>query len=225
MGTINRHVRTDGPHNGLGPYVLNLPVQWVGYPKASATNNVYTKTQQTAGSSDAAGTQPDYPRNLNVVITPTASSDGVTGGGVSIYGKDIFGRTISETFNSLAISGAAGQSGSVNFAQIDTISQQLVFLSATSSAASAFAVIVGVGQKLGLPFEMRSTNPVFQVHIGTAQQSTYSGATSTDNQWTCHTGAYSIGGIRLSSAYSTNSLVQIGYNPLGRSAPAPIIDN
>jgi hypothetical protein len=225
MGTINRHVRTDGPHHGLGPYVLNLPVFYQVYPKASNTNNVYTKTQQTAGSSDAAGTDVDYPRNLNVVITPTASSAGVTGGGVSIYGRDIFGRTLLETFNSLAISAAAGQSGSLNFARIDTISQSLSFLAATSSAASAFAVNVGVGPKLGLPFEIRSTNPVFQVHIGTAAQRTSAGASSTDNQYTCVTGAYSVGGIRFSSAFSTNSLFQVGYNVLGRSAPAPIIDN
>lgn len=225
MGVINRHVRTDGPHNGLAPHVLNLPSQVVLYPKASATNNVYTKTQQTAGSSDAAGTQVDYPRNLNVVITPTASSDGVTGGGVSIYGRDIYGKTISETFNSLAISGAAGQSGSVNFARIDTISQQLVFLTATSSAASAFAVVVGVGQKLGLPIEIRSTNAAYQVHLGTAQQLTYAGAASTDNAYTCVTGQYTVGGIQLSSAYSTNSLLQVCYNNLGRTANAFTIDN
>lgn len=225
MGTINRHIRTDGPHHGLGPYVLNVPGFFHGYPKASASGAVVTKTQQTAGSSVAAGTQPDYARNLNVVITPTASSAAVTGGGVSVYGKDIFGITRSETFNSLAISASAGQSGSVNFAQIDTVSMSLSFLAASSTAASDFAVVVGVGQKLGLPFQIRSTNAVYQVHIGTDQQNTFGGASSTDNQWTLVTGPYWNGGIQLSSAYNSASLLQIGYINLGRSAPAPIIDN
>jgi hypothetical protein len=223
--TINRHVRTDSPHNGLGPLALNLPSQWVGYPKASASGAVVTKTQQTAGSSVAPGTQPDYARNLNVVITPTASSAGVTGGGVSVYGKDIFGQTRSETFNSLAASAAAGQNGSVNFASIDSISMSLSFLSATSSAASAFAVVVGVGQKLGLPVELISTDAVYDVHLGTAAQRTSAGASSTDNQYTAVTGPYWNGGISLSSAYASGTLLQLGYINLGRSAPAPIRDN
>lgn len=223
--TINRHVRTDSPHNGLGALALNLPQQWIGYPKISASGAIVTKTQQTAGSSVAAGTQPDYARNVNVVITPTASSAAVTGGGISVYGKDLFGKTRSESFGSLAISAAGGLNGSVNFASIDTVSMLLSFISASSSAASAFAAVVGVGPKLGLPVELISTDAVHAVHLGTAPYQTYSGATSTDNQWSVSSGPYHYNGVMLSGGFSSALLAQIDYNVLGRSVPAPVRDN
>lgn len=221
MAVIDRHIQTVDGYYGLSPHVLNVPAQFVGFVKASASGAIVTKTQQTAGSSVAAGTQPDYARNLNVVITPTASSAGVTGGGVTVWGRDIFGSTRSETFNSLAASAAAGQSGSVNFLSIQTVSMKLSFLSATSSAASAFAVVVGVGQQVGLPVQMRSTNGVFAVHLGTAAQRTSSGASSSNNQWTVIPGDYWNGGIKLSNALNSGSLLQIGYYNMGAEFKRP----
>jgi hypothetical protein len=222
MSIVDRHIDTAQNAKGLSPYVLNVPAQWVGFPKASASNAVVTKTQQTAGSSVAAGTQPDYARNLNVVITPTASSAGVTGGGVTVYGKDVFGSTRSETFNSLAASAAAGQNGSVNFASIDTISMQLAFLAATSSAASAFAVVVGVGQQLGLPIKLRETDAVYDVYQGTARRSWWAATSlSSGNEWTVVTGDYWNGGIKMSAVYNSASLHQIHYLHRGMSAPRP----
>jgi hypothetical protein len=221
MAIVDRHIETNAA-GGLAPYVLNVPAQWVGFPKASASNAVVTKTQQTAGSSVAAGTQPDYARNLVVCITPSASSAGVTGGGVSIYGKDVFGSTRSETFNSLAASSAAGQTGSVNFASIDTISMQLQFLTATSSAASAFAVVVGVGQKLGLPISIRETDAIYGIHQGTARRSWWSdSANSSANEWTAVKGDYWNGGVIMSAVYASGSLHQIHYLNRGMSATRP----
>lgn len=219
MSIVNRHVLTSPPHNGLSPNVINIPAQWVGYPKASASGAVVTKTQQTAGSSVAVGTQVDYPRNLNVVITPTASSAGVTGGGITVWGLDLFGSTRSETFNSLAATVAAGQNGSINFRQVDTVSMKLSFLAATSSAASAFAVVVGIGQKIGLPVSLASTDAVFEVIQGTSRMSTYSGATSSNNQWTVVTGDYHVNGVSQSAALNSGSHMQIGYKNLGWMAP------
>ena len=215
MAIIDRHIQTVDGYYGLSPSVLNVPGFFAGFVKASASAAVVTKTQQTAGSSVAAGTQPDYARNLNVVITPTASSAGVTGGGVTVYGKDVFGSTRSETFNSLAASAAAGQSGSVNFLSIDTVSMKLSFLAATSSAASAFAVVVGVGPQVGLPVQMRDTSGVFAVHLGTAAQRTSSGASSSNNLYTVTPGDYWNGGVKLSNALNSGSLLQIGYMNAG----------
>lgn len=222
MSVHDRHIRTNPPYNGLSPTVLNLPQQWIGYPKVAASNAVVTKTQQTAGSSVAAGTQPDYARNLAVFITPTASSDGVTAGGVSIYGKDAFGNARTETFaGSSAILGTAGQTGSVNFASIDTVSMKLSFLSASSSAASAFAVVVGVGNKLGLPVELRSSNGVIDVRRGTVQLLSSAGASSTDNQYTVVTGDYYLNGVQVSAGYSSALLAQINYYAMGCAAGRP----
>lgn len=221
MARANRGERAANNAYGIPPNVLNLPVSWVGFPKASAHSAVVTKTQQTAGSSVAPGTDVDYPRNLVVIITPTASSAGVTGGGVTVYGRDIYGSTRSETFNSLAASSSVGQTGSLNFAKVDTISMQLSFLAATSSAASDFAVNVGVGQKLGLPVHLRSSDAIFAVHLGTLQKSSYSGATSTNNQWSVSTGDYLVNGLRLSDVYASGSALHIGYFALGFRAPRP----
>jgi hypothetical protein len=221
MSVHDRHIRTNPPYNGLSPTVLNLPHQWVGQPKLAATNAVVTKTQQIAGSSVAAGTQPDYARNLNVVITPTASSDGVTGGGVTIYGKDHFGVTRSETWNSLAASSASGVYGAVNFQQVDTVSMKLVFLAATSSAASDFAVVVGVGPKIGLPVELRSSNGVIDVRRGTVRLLSSSGANSTNNQYTAVTGDYWQGGVQVSAGWSSALQAEVGYYAMGAAIPRP----
>ena len=211
MAIIDRHIQTADGYYGLSPFALNVPAQWVGLPKASVSAAVVTKTQATAGSSVAAGTQPDYARNLNVVITPTASSAGVTGGGVTIYGKDVFGSTRSETFNSLAISASAGQNGSVNFASVDTVSMQLQFLAATSSAASAFAVVVGVGQKIGLPVSIRETNAIHEAYQGTAR--------FTD--CTAVKGDYWNGGYSQSAVHGSGSMLRVDYLMRGSSAPRP----
>jgi hypothetical protein len=221
MGVINRHVDTKGPNWGLGPHVLNNNGYWGGFPKASASNNVFSGTQQTAGSRAAPGTQIDYPRNLNVVIGPTASSAAVTGGGISVFGVDAFGSTRSETFGSLAASSSVGLTGSVNFARVDTVSALLSFLAGSSTNASSFTVFVGVGQKLGIPVFFRSTNAVVSAYLGTARQATSSGTASTANQYTAHTGPYWNGGVRLSSAYNSASFCAFEYMNLGFLAPRP----
>jgi len=224
MSIVDRMIATNPPYGGLSPKVLNVPAQWVGFPKASASAAIVTKTQQTAGSVVAAGTQPDYARNLNVVITPTASSAGVTGGGVTAYGRDVLGSTRSETFGSLAISAAAGLLGAINFASIQSVSMLLSFLGASSSAASAFAVVVGVGPQIGLPIHVRSTNAIFGVHLGTAKQRTSAGASSSNNLYTAVTGDYYKGGLKLSNALNSGSLLQVGYMNAGHlpAAPTPV---
>jgi hypothetical protein len=222
MSVHDRHIRTNPPFNGLSPTVLNLPMKWVGQPKLAASAAIVTKTQQTAGSSVAAGTQPDYARNLAVFITPTASSDGVTGGGVTIYGKDQFGSTRSETFaGSSAILGTAGQTGAINFASVDTVSMKLSFLSATSSAASAFGVYVGVGNKLGLPVELRSSNGVIDVRRGTVKLLTSAGASSTDNQYTAVTGDYWKNGVQASGGWSSALQAEIDFYAMGCAVERP----
>lgn len=224
MAIVNRHIATNDPYVGLGPNVLNVPMLWAGYPAAAASNNVASKTQRTQGSSMAPGTQIDYPRNVVVYITPSVSSAGVTGGGVTVFGRDAYGSYRSETFNSLAATSSVGQSGSVNFAKVDTVSMLLSIHSDTSSAASAYAVYVGGGNKLGLPVALYSTNAVLQIHQGTTEQLVYSGSAhssaSSNNQWTVVTGDYWVGGVKLSNAHNSGSLLHIRYMANGRLAGA-----
>lgn len=214
----NARVGTYSPHNGLSPNVLNVPAFWHGYPGIASSNNVITTTQRTQGSSAAAATALDYPRNLQVIITPTQSSAGISAGGkVTVFGRDMYGYTISESFGTSAASNASGVSGAINFAKVDTISMLLSFHSDTSSAASAYAVIIGRGNKIGLPISIRSTDAVFFVALGTSVKSTYSSDTSTNNMWTVYTGDYYRGGV--AAVASSASHLQIGYLNLGFRAP------
>lgn len=233
MGVINRHIDTKGPNWGLGPHVHNINGYWGGFPKASASNVVFTGTQQTAGSTNAAGTQIDYPRNLNVVIGPTASSAAVTAGGVTVFGVDAFGSTRSEFFAATgARSSSVGLTGSINFARVDTISQSLSFLAGSSTNASSFTVFVGVGQKLGLPVFIRSNGGssnlagsfgpmVVSAYLGTSRMSTQGGSGSTNNQFTLSTGPYWNGGFIASNAYNSGSFLALEYMQLGFLAPRP----
>lgn len=214
---VNHHIGTNDPHNGLSPNVLNVPLQYQGYPRVAHTSGIASKTQRTQGSSIAAGTQIDYPRNVQVVMAPTNSSGGYTGGGVTIYGRDFMDVTRSEAFGTGIKSHASGLTGSINFAKIDTISMLLSFHSDTSSAASDFSVYVGQGGKIGLPVRINSTNAVYAVNLYTLQYSTYSSDTSSNNQWTVHTGDYWYNGVSI-AAVSTASVLEIGYLALGHRA-------
>jgi len=228
MAIVNRHIDTTPPYNGLAPGVLNVPGQWVGFPKASASNAVYTTanhftaTNNTNNVSIAAGTQPDYARNVVAKFVPNTASAGLySAGTLVIYGKDLYGSTRSESFAITAMGTAsAPNTGSVNFLNVDTISVAgLQFHTASSSARSAVSFYVGVGQKVGLPISLMSTNAVFQVVQGTSNMSTYSGATSTNNQYTAFTGDYYNGGLAISAVHNSASALAIGYKNLGWMAP------
>ena len=225
---VNRHIATHDPYNGLAPGVLNIPAQWVGYPKAAAQGAIVTVSKASAGGSIAAGTNIDYPRNLNVLLSPTASSDGITGGGVTVYGRDQYNSTRSEAFAGTDIvSGSAGSSGSVNFARIDTVSLAFEFFSSSdtdyTARATDYTVSVGIGPKIGLPVSLASSDAVYQVRLGvddnTTPLSTYSGATSSNNQWSITTGDYYLNGIAVSGGFDSRSMAIVDYKMLGWRAP------
>ncbi len=228
---VNRMIATQPDYNGLSPNVLNVPGQWVGFPKASASNAVYTTanhftaTNNANNVSVAAGTQPDYARNVVVKFVPNTASAGLySAGTLVIHGRDIYDSSRSESFAITAMGTAsAPDKGSVNFAKIDSISVSgLRFHTASSSAASAVSFLVGVGQKIGLPIPLASTNAVFALVQGTVQQLQYGGTASTassNNQWTVVTGDYYVGGISQSNVHNSASLLQIGYKNLGWMAP------
>lgn len=225
---VNRHVGTQSPYNGLGPHVLNVPAQWIGYPKAAAQGAIKTGTKASAGGSFAPGTGIDVARNLNVLLSPTASSDGITGGGVTIYGRDLYDSTRSESYAATdLISGSAGVDGTINFAKVDTISLALEFFSSSdtdyTASATDFTVSVGVGPKVGLPVSLASSNAVYAVRKGvddaTTPLSTYSGATSTNNEWSVTTGAYHLNGFNVTNGFDSRSMVIVDYNILGWRAP------
>jgi hypothetical protein len=233
-GIVGRQVETGDPWGGLPPRVHNVPAQWVGFPVASATNNVYTTANhftstQTAGTSYsmAPGTNLDYARNVQVMFVPNTASAGLySKGTLLLYGVGYYGATISE---SKAISDIASVStpwqGSVNFQNLKTISiSGLQFHSASSSARSDVTFRVGMGAKIGLPVYFQSSDgAVMHAYIGTAYQSTVTATASTsNNQYTVVTGPYSVGGVSFSNALGSGSALQIHYKMNGRSVPYEI---
>lgn len=222
MAIVGRHIDTVD-HYGLPPWALNTPAQYVGYPKVSNTNNVWTTAAQFTsaanlmGYSFAPGTNVDYARNLVVGLKPNTASSGLySAGTVYLYGKDIFGSTRSESFGVTALNTVSDPvTGSVNFASLDSISfAGLVFHTASSSARSDVTAYVGVGNKIGLPVDLLSSDGVFFQALATVINRTSSGANSTNNQYTVVTGPYQYGGV-IVSAVSSASLLQIGYVNLG----------
>lgn len=229
-GIVGRQVETADPWGGLPPRVHDVPAVWVGFPAASASNNVYTTANYftstaTAGAaySFAPGTQIDYARNVNIRFSPnTASTALYSAGTVSLIGLDYYGKAVSETIAvSSIVSASSPYTGSVNFQRLQTISASIQFHSGSSSARSDVSLYIGQGQKLGLPVYLQSTAGAVQaVYLGTAQQTTLTATSATsNNQFTVVTGAYSVGGISLSSAYASGSALQIHYKMNGRSTP------
>jgi hypothetical protein len=231
MAIVNRMIETANPHGGLGPKAHNIPALWVGFPAASASNNVYTTANHftntlTAGTNYtmAPGTNIDYARNVVALFSPnTASTALYSAGTLILYGKDYYNNEVSE---SKAVSDIVSANtvwrGSVNFQRLDTIMvSSLQFGSSASSARSAVSLYVGQGQKLGLPVSIQaSAGAVQAVNFGTAQHTTVTATASTsNNQFTVVTGAHSIGGISMSTALASGTLLQIHYKMNGRSVP------
>lgn len=230
MSFNGRHVLTSPPYNGLPPNVLNLPSEIVLSAKASVSNGVWTTQNyltsavNTMSYSVAPATQIDYARNVAVRISPNTASSGTAAGAglyaagsIAFYGRDVFGSTRSEAFALTSLNQVTGTVlGSINFASLDSIYfTNVQFHTASSSARSDVSIYVGVGPKLGLPVLIRSSDAVYKAHIGTLQQLTSSGASSSNNQYAITTGEYHVNGISFTSAHATNTPVQIGYNNLG----------
>jgi hypothetical protein len=226
---VNRHIGTSEPHNGLSPWVLNTPQQYEVLPKASVSNAVYTtanhftSTVNSMAYSMAAGTQPDYPRNVVVNLKPNTGSVSLySAGTIYVYGRDVFGSTRSESFAATGAAGSASDAvkGSVNFLRIDTISVNgLKFAAASSSARSDVSFYVGLGNKIGLPVPLISANGVYQVYLGTSVMDTSSGTKSTLNQYTAITGDYYVGGVSISTTLGSGTELRVEYKNLGYLAP------
>lgn len=226
MAIVDKHINTKDPWIGLSPRVLNVPVQWQISAAASASASVFTTsnyfTLSAKAGSFAAGTQPDYPRNVVVRLTPSTGSSSLhSAGGVTIYGRDAFMSTRSESWAATALNTiSAGIAGSVCFRQVDTISASLVLHTASSSAGANVSLHVGRGQVLNLPFEIKSQNAAYAVHLGTVEKFTYTHSDSTStNQWSLQTGPYYRAGIALTDAYTSGSPVNVECKLIGFAAP------
>jgi hypothetical protein len=226
MAIVDREIATNPPYQGLGPPVLNLLDVFVVSAKVSSNAAVFTSQTMasTINVSTAAGTQPDYARNLAYQLSltnGTASSAMISGGTVAVYGLNIAGQTVSESkaFTALATA-SVPVTGSVAFMSINSISLiNFSLATASSTASNSVSFSVGVGNMLGLPQPVRSSTAVPYVFIGTSIQTTVSATSATSNNlFTVVTGLnltsggrYGFGGVNISNALASNTPVQIYY--------------
>lgn len=228
---------------------------------STATTNVTTlqwastASAQLLGTAAAGVTQPDYARNLVYSLSASANSASLTGGSISVFGIDGFGKN--DLFESIALtslrSSGTFYSGSANFRFITRAVVNASFPSTfgyTSSqisdtdttalttsgntAAPAFTLRVGVGQKLGLPINLlrsggvgTNSGGVLNVKFNSADQTTtasYSTTSLTPTStvtltsiaplFTAVTGDYRVNGVYL-SAWAAASLLEIDYKANG----------
>lgn len=204
---VDRHIDPAG----LGPTAHNIILQEVvGSYKAANTNNVLTTNSLATAFNNtiAVGTNIDFPRNLTYVMSisgGSASSAGISGGTIVIQGLDIRNSAISETIGmqALASLGTAGSAGAAIFASINTngISFSSYLLHTSYSLTSNSVTIgIGVGNLVGLPNAVRSSNAVPQAWIGTLNQV---------GSYTVVPGPIGSAGVSFSNALATNTPVAV----------------
>lgn len=225
MAIQDKHIDQTNPtvagesSGGLHPSVLNA--MWVsplGFHKASAIAAVLTKQTfvSTVNATSAVGTDVDFPRNLAyqfVLTNGTASSAMISGGTIYALGTDIRGSATSESILAAQLaSSSIPQQGSIMWGSVGTISFSNVSLhTSASSASNSVSFSVGVGNVVGMPQAIRSSNAVVNLFWGTSKMLTQSGASSTNNQYTMVTGAFGVAGISISTTLATASLVNAYY--------------
>jgi hypothetical protein len=127
--------------NSNSQYIETKVRYWTAAQATLGTSTaVLAATSSVAASTVNKGfTQPSTPRNL--VVTPTGTAGNVTAVSVVVFGRDLAGNQINESF--LLTAGAlTAATGSRAFAQIDYVSVPAV--------GAATNITIGVGSKLGL---------------------------------------------------------------------------
>jgi hypothetical protein len=213
MAIVDKQVGTQNGYPGLGPGVLNVLVPLVlGQHVSADTNDIYSKASAFSGNSvnysSAAGTQIDFPRNLQYIINPNTASSAtlVNAGTIVVIGSDIRGSALTET---VAISDIASASdpftGSKVFGKVSTVSVSS-FVPATSissaftDSSTAFSLNIGKGNIVGLPQSVKYTNAIAWAFIGTARQ---------DGSYTVQNSGIPWAGVSFSNALTAGSNILV----------------
>lgn len=140
----------------LGKMDNGVQYVFMGQPIALDDNRVVTTHDIAAGAMSIAA-QPDVPRNLNFVLTD--ANDSVTAT-IVIVGVDSQGRIITETAQ-ITLGTGKTWTGTKLYAFVTSIT-----VSALSGEAGGDAIIVGVGNVIGLPFDIDHVNAVNRAYVG-----------------------------------------------------------
>lgn len=146
--------------NRLGRMLNQAQSVFLGAPILADVDRISVAADWADGSRTIAA-QPDCPRNLTATLTDANNS--ITGGTMVIYGRDILGRPVEETF--LEPDGAGGGktlTGSKIFAYVDA-----AIISGTTGSVGAGVdqVVIGVGDVIGLPMDIEEEEEVLWAYV------------------------------------------------------------
>lgn len=137
---------------------ITLPI-YMGQPVVAASNRIVTSVNLTNVALTIAA-QPDVPRNLTVTVTDT--TPGITAGTLTVVGTNPAGDAITEAFSFASFVSGTAKVGTK------------IFASVTSATASGFTalggagdetIVVGIGNVIGLPFDIAATTAVKHVYF------------------------------------------------------------
>lgn len=129
----------------------------LGAPIAADTDRIVAEVAWADGTLTLAA-QPDVPRNITAQLT---DADNSISGLLTITGTDIAGRVITETMAPDALGGGKTLTGTKCFKTITSC-----VISGTSGAGVEDLIIIGVGNKIGVPVDLANAAEVVSVRLG-----------------------------------------------------------
>lgn len=132
---------------------------FMGQPVLIDDNLIVTTHNIAAGDMTVAA-QPDVPRNLTFLLTD--GDDSVTAT-ITMKGLDLQGRPVEEVAQITTGTGKAW-TGTKIFGQVDQIA-----VTDLSGEAPGDAIIVGVGNVIGLPNDINDEEEVLHVYVGAGE--------------------------------------------------------
>lgn len=129
---------------------------FMGWPIALDDNRIVTTIDIAAGA-QAIAAQPDVPRNLNYILTD--ANDSVTAT-ITFLGQDAQGRPIEEVAQ-ITLGVGKTWTGTKIFAKVLSI-----VVTALTGEAGGDAIIIGVGNVIGLPSDINAAAEVIHTYVG-----------------------------------------------------------
>lgn len=138
---------------------LNV-VALLGAPVVADADRIVVSTDWADGTLSLAA-QPDVPRNVTATLTDINNS--ITGGTLTITGKDPAGRTVTEVMSPDGAGGGKTLTGTKIFA---SIASAVIANTTGVPAAGVDVVVIGVGNVIGLPSDISATTAVKHTYLG-----------------------------------------------------------
>ena len=138
-------------------------IDWVapivlGAPVVADVDRIVTSTVIADGALSIAA-QPDMPRNFTLDLIDSNSS--VTAGQCLVTGLDYKGDVITETFVLVGAGGTQQIVGTKLFAGVSALVMSLV-----AGGGGGDLITVGIGDRIGLPFNIADASAVKNVYLG-----------------------------------------------------------